>query len=229
MATIPPRPKLRLGLRSSGRSMTAAEVDALPERCFDRNYRYEIIRGVLIVSPAAGNGEVDLDEYLGYLLIGHQETHPQSQVIDVTLSELALPGGENRRRCDRAIWLGLGHIPNLGTDLPAIVIEFVSRSRRDFLRDYIEKRDEYRRAGALEYWIIDRFRRIMTVYRFARGTGTVETVVTVAEDDSYRSYLLPGSVLSLARLLSRADRWKRPPRARRPKPPKPQAPEGDPR
>ena len=229
MATISTRPKLRISLRSSGLSMTAAEFDALPPRAFDRNYRYEIIRGILIVSPPAGNGEVDPNEYLGYLLLGHQENHPQGQVIDASLPEQTLPGGENRRRCDRAIWVGLGRIPDLEADFPAIVVEFVSRSRRDFLRDYEEKRDEYRQAGALEYWIIDRFRRIMTAYRFARGGNAVETVVTVPEAGSYRSDLLPGFELPLARLLGRADRWARPPRKRKPQPPKPRPPEGDPR
>ena len=231
MATVSTatRPKIRLSLRSSGVAMTAAEFDALPARYFDRNYRYEIIRGILIVSPSAGNGEVDPNEYLGYLLLSHQENHPQGQVVDVTLPKQTLPGGENRRRCDRAIWVGQGRIPNLETDFPAIVIEFVSRAKRDFIRDYEEKRDEYRQGGALEYWIIDRFRRIMTVHRFARGEGTVATVLTEPETGSYQTDLIPGFTLPLARLLGRADRWAKPPRKPRPTRRKPPGPEGDPR
>ena len=231
MATVSTRtrPNFRISLRSSGVTMTAVEFDAMPEHFFERGYRYEIIRGVLIVTPPPGNGEVDPNEYLGYLLLSHQETHPQGHVIDLTLPEQTLPGDENRRRCDRAIWLDLGRIPDLETDFPAIVIEFVSQGKRDFVRDYEEKRDEYRQGGALEYWIIDRFRRIMKVYRFAREEGAVETVVIVPETGSYQSDLLPGFVLPLNRLLRRADRWKRLSRTPKPTRRTPQGPEGDPR
>jgi len=226
MATIS-RPRIRLGLRSTGMSMTAAEFDAWPAWAWKRGLRYELIRGVLVVSPPAGNGEVDPNEDLNYLLRSHQENHPQGGVIDKTLSEQTLPTTENRRRCDRAIWLGLGRVPDLEKDFPSIVVEFVSRSRRDFRRDYEEKRDEYRQAGAREYWIIDRFRRIMTIYRYSRDPGQPEAVVVVAEAETYRTDLIPGFELPLARLLRLADQWTRPPRTKR-KPPH-KLPEGDPR
>jgi len=221
------RRTIRLSLQSAGLSMTADEFDAWPMHDCDRRFRYELIRGVLVVTPPPGNGEVDPNQYLGYLLIGHQENHPQGRIVDKTLSEQTVPAGENRRRCDRAIWVGLGRVPNPEVDFPAIVVEFVSGSRRDFIRDYEEKRDEYRQAGAREYWIIDRFRRMMAVYRFTRGDAPPETVLTVAATGSYQTDLIPGFVLPLGRLLQAADDWVRPPRSRR----KPQAkpPEGDPR
>ena len=228
MATVSTstRPKIRISLRSSGVAMTAAEFDALPARVFDRGYRFEIIRGVLIVAPPPGNGELDPNEELGYLLRTHRDTHPQGRVIDKTINEQTLPTTENRRRCDRAIWIGLGRVPNLQEDFPAIVVEFVSRSRRDFRRDYEQKRDEYRQAGALEYWIIDRFQRIMTAYRFARGVDQTDTIVIVAANESYQTDLIPGFVLPLGRLLQAADDWSRPAKPTRRNP---QGPEGDPR
>lgn len=225
VATTSTRPKIRIGLRSAGLTLTAAEFDRLPARGFDRNYRYELIRGVLVVSPPAGNGEVGPNEELGYVLRIHKDNHPDGGRIDASLPEQTLLIGENRRRCDRAIWVGLGRIPNPAVDFPAIVVEFVSRSRRDFLRDYEEKRDEYRRGGAREYWIIDRFRRIMTVHRFAQDDRPESTVV--AEAESYQTNLIPGFALPLGRLLKVADDWSRPARPRKPAPPKP--PEGDPR
>ncbi len=221
------RRTIRLGLRSAGLSLTADEFDAWPMHDCNRRFRYELIRGVLVVTPPPGNGEVDPNQYLGYLLIGHQEHHPEGGAIDLTLPEQTLPAGENRRRCDRAIWVGMSRVPNPEVDFPAIVVEFVSRSKRDFRRDYEEKRDEYRQSGAREYWIIDRFRRIMTVYRFARGEGSAETVVTVVENGSYQTDLLPGFVLTLDRLLSRSDRYVSSPRPKRKRQAKP--PEGDPR
>ena len=63
------------------------------------------------------------------------------------------------------IWTGLGRTPNVRKDRPTIAVEFVSAGKRSVQRDYVQKRDEYLVAGLQEYWIIDRFRRRMTVYR----------------------------------------------------------------
>ena len=57
-------------------------------------------------------------------------------------------------------------------------------------------------AGVKEYWIIDRFRRIMTVYRKGLGGPTYEIVT---ETQCYQTALLPGFVLPLSRLLGKAD------------------------
>src|SRR5437016_2692933 len=60
--------RLRIGPRSAGMSMTPEEFDAVPPGRWDDRYRYELIRGVLVVAPIAGNAEVDPNEELGYLL-----------------------------------------------------------------------------------------------------------------------------------------------------------------
>jgi len=100
------------------------------------------------------------------------------------------------------IWTGLGRIPNTRQDQPTIAIEFVSASKRDFQRDYIDKRDEYLRVGVREYWIIDRFRRRMTV---VRGGADPVTEIVITEQDTYTTPLLPGFELPLAPLLAVAD------------------------
>jgi Uma2 family endonuclease len=196
--------------------MTPEEFDAIPEDRWVRGNRYELIRGVLIVSPPVNNEEADPNDYLGFLLRLYQETHPKGRVIDATMPERGVPGTPNRRRCDRAIWVGLGRIPDTEVDVPAIVVEFVSGGRRDVVRDYEEKRDEYLAAGVIEYWIIDRFRRMMTVYRAGVCGPSVEHVL---EAGTYRTGLMPGFELPLARLLARADAWKKPKPKRRVKPP----------
>jgi hypothetical protein len=60
------------------------------------------------------------------------------------------------------IWTGLGRTPNFRTDVPRVVVEFVSEGRRNWQRDYVVKREEYQELGVGEYWIIDRFSRTMT-------------------------------------------------------------------
>jgi len=60
------------------------------------------------------------------------------------------------------ICAGLGRLPDVDRDLPAIAIEHVSEGRRSWNRDYEAKRRECA-AGIAERWVIDRFRRRMTV------------------------------------------------------------------
>lgn len=200
----------RLGPGSAGRLMTPEQFDALPESAFDDRFRYELIRGVLIVTPPPATAERGPNELLGHLLLSYQETHPQGSSLDATLPEHTVPTTANRRRCDRAIWAGLGRLPDAETEVPTIVVEFVSRARRDAERDYVEKLREYLAAGVREYWIIDRFQRMMTVHR--NGPEGVVTQ-TIRESESYQTALLPGFQLPLARLLATADRW--PPKRRR--------------
>jgi Uma2 family endonuclease len=202
--TTRPNRAPRIGPQSTGNRMTVQEFDTLPPSGFVKGYRYEVIRGVLVVSPPVSIAEADPNDDLGYLLRTYQETNPQGKALDCTAPERTVPGTPNRRRCDRAVWAGLGRVPVVDQDAPAIVIEFVSQQRRDALRDYEEKRDEYLAAGVKEYWIIDRFRRVMTVYRKGLAGPTYDLVT---EAQSYETGLLPGFVLPLSRLLAKADNW----------------------
>src|SRR5208283_4738811 len=156
--------------------------------------------------PSVSIGEGGPNDILGHLLWSYQETSPHGKALNLTAPERTVPGTPNRRRYDRAVWVGLGRLPDVDHDVPAIVIEFVSARKRDALRDYEEKRDEYLAAGVREYWIIDRFRRIMTVYR--KGlTGPTYDIVTEAQ--TYETGLLPGFVLPLSRLFATADELRR--------------------
>ena len=113
---------------------------------------------------------------------------------------------DSRRRADRLIWIGLGRYPNVKKDLPTIVVEFVSASKKDWRRDYVEKKKEYMALGISEYWIIDRFRRTLTVVRKA-GSEFLEEVIL--EKQTYKPSLLPGFKLPLKKLLAVADAWNR--------------------
>jgi Uma2 family endonuclease len=159
---------------------------------------------VLIVSPVPGETERDPNGELEYLLRHYRATHPKGSIIDKTLSEqyIALP--DSRRRADRVIWLGLGRVPNPQNDIPAIVAEFVSKRKRDRVRDYEEKRRGYQAIGVLEYWVIDRFDHTMTVYK---KSSTGVTGIVIKADETYRTPLLPGFELPLRQLLNVAADW----------------------
>ena len=193
--------RLVLGPRLAGTSMTPDEFDAVTR--FNGNYRYELINGVLIVNPIPLPAESDPNEELGVLLRLYRQQNPLGAALDATLPQQHVRT-RNRRQADRVIWAGLGRLPDLTQDLPTIVVEFVSRSRRDRQRDYVEKRTEYMEAGIAEYWIIDRFRRTLMVVR--NVSGSIQDRV-VAETETYQTPLLPGFELPLAHLLAVADRW----------------------
>jgi Uma2 family endonuclease len=167
---------------------------------------YELINGVLVVSPPPVEEERDPNEQLGYLLRLYREQHPKGAALERTLPEHLIRTRRNRRRADRAIWAGLGRKPRR-KEVPTIAAEFVSKDRRDWLRDYKVKKREYKAVGVKEYWIIDRFRRIMTVIINEPGRSAE---VIIREKDVYRTPLLPGFELPLAQLLAAADYWDEP-------------------
>ena len=191
-----------LGRSSNGMLMTPEEFDAV--ETFDGRYSYELIHGVVVVNPIPMAEETDPNEELGVLLRVYRQQHPQGAALDATMPQQYVRTRTGRRLADRVVWAGLGRLPDRRNDTPTVAVEFVSRRRRDRRRDYVDKRQEYVEAGVAEYWIIDHFRRTVTVVR-PGPSGPVDQVV--AEAETYATPLLPGFELPLAQLLAAADRW----------------------
>jgi Uma2 family endonuclease len=189
-----------VGPLDNGALMTLEEFDSIAD--WDRNYVYELVNGVLIVSPQPSEQERSPNDYLGHLFLAYSERHPGGENFVYSLPEQTVQTLNARRRADRVVWVGLGRLPNVRRDTPAIAIEFVSPGLRNRVRDYNAKRAEYAEVGIGEYWIIDRFRRQMTVHRNL-STGQVEIVVH--DGEIYSTSLLPGFELSIARIMARID------------------------
>jgi hypothetical protein len=94
----------RLGRLSNGMLMTPEEFDAATD--FDELYCYELIHGVLIVSPPSGESERDPNGELEYLLRAYQSGHQAGSALDKTLSEQYVHLSDSRRRAGRVIWAG---------------------------------------------------------------------------------------------------------------------------
>lgn len=184
--------------------LTPAEFDAIDN--YDERFRYELIHGVVVVSPIESERSADPNEELGYWLRQYQHTHAQGKALDKTLAQRYVRLAKSRRLADRVLWCGLGRLPDPDKDVPSVAVEFVSRRKRDRVRDYEEKRRDYPAAGVKEYWIVDPFQRIMTVVRKQRGKVTLRVI---QEDEIYRTDLLPGFELPLAALLALADQWEK--------------------
>jgi Uma2 family endonuclease len=210
MSTVPLEQEIILGPESAGLLMTPEEFDAIEE--YDEEYRYELVKGVLVVTPIPPGEETGPNELLGHRLLTYQEMHPQGSVLDHTLPQQYVRVRRGCRIADRLIWTGLGRMPNLRRDVATIAVEFVSGSRRDRQRDYVDKRKDYQKAGIAEYWIVDRFQRTLTVIRYL-PTGVQEHVIR--ENETYQSPHLPGFEVPLAALLAAADRAVQAKRTRR--------------
>jgi Uma2 family endonuclease len=196
-STMPP-----INADCAGLRMTPEEFDAIDE--YDELFHYELVDGVFTVNQIPLEGQAGPNEYLGGLLFIYKHQHPEGAVLDETLPERYVHLPNSRRLCDRLIWCGLGRRPDTRRDVPQIAVEFVSAGRRNWIRDYETKRDEYTAAGVREYWIVDRFARTMTVWTTGED-GPQERLLQ--EADAYTTQLLPGFELPLARLLAEADKW----------------------
>jgi Uma2 family endonuclease len=191
-----------LGFESAGALMTPEEFDAVTE--YDPDYCYELIHGVLVVTPVPLAEETDPNEELGHLLRTYREQHPEGRILDSTLPQQYVRTATGRRLADRLIWTGLGRLPDRRRDRPTIAVEFVSAGKRNRRRDYEEKRREYMDAGIGEYWIIDRFQRTLTII-VQTPDGPQERIIH--EHDIYTTPLLPGFQLPLQHLLGLANQW----------------------
>jgi len=100
---------LGVGPDSAGVRMTPEEFDAIED--YDELYHYELIHGVLVVTPFASEAETKRNEILGHLLLTYQETHPQGRALDETFYESYVRTADSRRRANRLIWSGLGRAP----------------------------------------------------------------------------------------------------------------------
>ena len=187
-----------LGPDANGISMGTNEFDSSE---FDRDYRYDLVRGIVIVSPSPSRKERDPNEELGFLLRSYKRTHPDGRNLDATYPEETISVGNDRRRVDRAIWVGEGSVPAKDR-VPSIIVEFVSAGKRNWTRDYEEKRDQFLSIEVAEYWVFDRFARTLTVFK----PGSPEVIKSVYEEDAtYQSELLPGFDLALSELFACVD------------------------
>ena len=152
---------------------------------------YELARGVIVVTeiPGIDHGRIVLR--LAGRLAFYSRDHPG--VINYQAGggecRIRLPGMASDRHPDQAVYL-LPPPPESKPWTvwpPSLVVEVVSPGSEG--RDYVEKREEYLRAGVLEYWILDPGSRQMKVHLRA-GDTWIEGVV--GADAVHATHLLPG-------------------------------------
>jgi len=187
MATVD-QPRTILGPADHGRRMTLDEfIDAdWAEGCL-----YELSRGVVEVTEVPGTPHGWIVRRTARLFDRYDEAHPGliRYLAGGGECRLRLPGMQSDRHPDQAIYLRPeppGPHP-WKRWVPDLVVEIVSKGGKS--RDFVDKREEYLRAGVSEYWIINPATRKMHVLN---RVGDIWEEVIVGEQDIHRTYLLPG-------------------------------------
>lgn len=136
----------------------AADLDQLP----DDGSRYELVDGLLLVSPSPTERHQRTLLPLAVLLSAASPPELRVYVapLDVRLSErvqvqpdvLVVEDGPARNRLDR---------------LPVLCVELLSPDTRR--HDLVLKRRAYERAGVASYWLVDPLRPCLTVLELQDG------------------------------------------------------------
>ena len=189
--------QLHLGKIDDGRPTTTEEF---ANASYDEPWTYERVNGRLVVMSPEGTDHVIQSEPWIKRLHVYSFEHPEIVQAVVTQAWVHIDD-DNTRIPDIGVYLG-GALDalNIPDQVPDLVFEFVSPSKKDRLRDYVEKRADYQKIGVREYVIVDRFDKKVTVLTLGEG-GYQERVLTSA--DTYRSPLFPGFEVRLAEVLPR--------------------------
>ncbi len=192
---------LKIGPADHGRKMTLDEFLDAEET---EGYRYELARGVLEVTEIPSDSHGGLQWFLIATLAAFDREHPGliRRVGGGDSTRLWLPGLVSSRHPDVAVVLR--NAPKDWRDhrIPSLVMEIVSKGREARDRDYVTKREEYLAYGLLEYWIVDRFERKVTVL-VRRGDIWHEQVFT--GDQTAEGQFLPGFSVRLTELWAAAE------------------------
>lgn len=177
------------GPKYRGLRMNAEQYLALP----DDGYRYELIDGVITMSPSPSFKHQDLSSEIVTQLRTFLRNNPIGKAVaevDVRLSDglvyrpdLIFLDSEKAARCGTRV-----------TEIPDLVVEVVSADSRSY--DSVTKKGDYEAAGIAEYWLIDPGMRKFTFYRLVDG----RYVEQQADADRFKSSVVKDFELDLAGL-----------------------------
>jgi Uma2 family endonuclease len=156
---------------------------------FQEPYRYERVRGRLVVMPPPGHEHRRVSRPFRRELGLYWGLHPE-MIDDVQSEGWVATSDDDDRIPEMCVYLAGASSGQPEPDrVPDLIYEFVSRDRRDQERDYIFKREEYHRIGVKEYVIVDRFTRRVLVLTW-QAEDFAERTLTATDD--YTTSLLPG-------------------------------------
>jgi Uma2 family endonuclease len=156
----------------------------------DDGWRYEIIRGVLHVSPAPSYRHQSIVGNLLFLFRLFLRDHPVARVVPAPV-DVVLPGIASPVQPDLVVVVveRLDSIVDERVEgAPDLLVEVLSPS--NWLSDRREKYAAYAQAGVREYWIVEP--REETVEVFVLSRGSYNLLGKYGPQDRVRSEVLAG-------------------------------------
>ncbi|MEW6253163.1 MAG: Uma2 family endonuclease [Planctomycetota bacterium] len=167
--------------------MTAAEYFRLP----DDGYAYELVNGVLLMSPSPRPRHQRVLLEVAAQLSGSLRKDPVGVVHIETDVEFAPAFVYRPDLCFYRVGRVKGDPDHL-RGAPDLVVEIISPQSRRY--DSETKRADYERFGVQEYWLIDPQRETMTFLRLSEG----QYAEVAPEGDTFGSAAATGFSLDLA-------------------------------
>lgn len=166
---------------------TVEDLEGFP----DNGNRYEIIDGELFVTRSP---HWNHQKTAGAICTGLNLWSKQSGLGEAVMT----PGiifSDSDHVIPDVVWISNERLADLLdeaghlTGTPELIVEVLSKTEKDRLRDQKTKLKLYSAQGVREYWIVDYQRQQVEIYR--RDRGVLERVLTLFAEDELTSPILP--------------------------------------
>jgi Uma2 family endonuclease len=199
LKTLAPRRKIKqIGPDDDGRRMSLAEFDLADGQ---EGYLYELNKGIIEVTNIPHRSHFAQQSALVEQLMVYKSQNPEAvhAVGTPDSTKVLIEIEQSERHPDVAVYT----TPMPDVDeiwsiwVPTIAVEVVSKSSAK--RDYEDKPGEYLAFGISEYWIVDEFKKQMTVLSRYRGIWKDRII---KPSQKYTTRHLPGFSLDLKRVFA---------------------------
>lgn len=159
-----------------GRPLTRADLDALP----DDGHRYELIDGVLIVTPAPSPRHQEIS---GNLYMALRQAAPSDLAVRFAPLDVAL--GDDVMEPDLLVARQIDFTERDLPVAPLLAVEVLSPSTRR--TDLTLKRSRFEEAGVASYWVVDPTALTLTAWELRDGRYV--EVADVTGDETFEAEL----------------------------------------
>ena len=167
--------------------LTIADLEAMPD---DDGNRYELIEGELYVSCAPGLTHQIVSDNIVHLIRTYLDDHP----IGIVVSTIGLILSNYSGVIPDIVFFRHEDYDRLVSNerlyaAPEIVVEILSSGSDNIRRDRVAKHKLYSKYGVKEYWLVDREKQALEVYRLSGAT--LELAAQLRGDDELTTPILP--------------------------------------
>jgi len=170
------------------RDWTVDDLDALP----DDGLRYELVDGVLLVSPAPA-----FPHQVGLAALVHQLTLHAPAEFRVLPAPLDIRFSRTRQLQPDIVVIPRGELTPRVVDLPLLAVEVLSPSTR--ATDLTLKRHVFEQAGVPSYWLLDPQVPSLTVLELVDGAyaevASAEGSATLTVERPFPVTLVPADLV----------------------------------